>query len=79
MVNEIMKVEFQCHVKELKYLYFVHTIVVKIAPIGTRTRIVILESGALPACPFPAGTLIICCATAQHIIVPYILCVALTL
>ena len=33
---------------------------VKIAPIGTRTRIVILESGALPACLFPVGTLIIC-------------------
>ena len=29
------------------------------APIGTRTLIVSLESGALPACPFPAGTLII--------------------
>ena len=33
---------------------------VKIAPIGTRTRIVSLKSGALPACPFPAGTLIVC-------------------
>ena len=33
---------------------------VKIAPIGTRTRIFSLESGALQACPFPAGTLIVC-------------------
>ena len=33
---------------------------VKIAPIGTLTRIFSLESGALPACPFPAGTLIVC-------------------
>ena len=32
------------------------------APIGTRNPIVSLESGALPACPFPAGTLIVCCA-----------------
>ena len=31
-----------------------------IAPIRTRTRIVSLESGALPACLFPAGTLIVC-------------------
>ena len=33
---------------------------VKIASIGTRTRFVSLESGALPACPFPTGTLIVC-------------------
>ena len=38
----------------------VHVWRVKIAPIGTRTRIVSFESGALPASPFPAGTLIVC-------------------
>ena len=51
----------------------------KMAPIGTRIEIVSLESGALPACLFPAGTLItysymyvVQCA---HIY----LCIALTL
>ena len=39
------------------------------APIETRTRIVSLESGALPACPFPAGTLIICCAVYEYLFV----------
>ena len=28
-------------------------------PSGTRTQNVSLESGAVPACPFPAGTLIV--------------------
>ena len=32
---------------------------VKMVIIGTRNRIVSFESGALPACPFPAGTLIV--------------------
>ena len=43
------------------------------APIGTRTQIVFLESGALPACPFPAGTLIIrvCRAVYEYLFVHY--------
>ena len=42
---------------------------VKIAPIGTRTRIISLESGALPACPFPAGTLIVRVCRAVYLFV----------
>ena len=42
------------------YLVHSQSVVVKIAFIGTRTQIVTLESGALPACLFPAWTLISC-------------------
>ena len=42
------------------YIYIYTCVVAKIAPIGTRTRKVSLESGALPACPFPATDCMSC-------------------
>ena len=50
------------------------SVVVKMTPIGTRISIVSLESDALPAGPFPAGTLIV-----LYILQCIYTCIALTL
>ena len=44
----------------IRKFLLVTSVVAKIAPIGTRTQIVSFESGVVPACPFPAGTIIVC-------------------